>query len=104
MPQVVKFESVERIKSIFPEGEANEDNFVLFSTSGVHGTYGTIEDLEFEVDNEGLINNHLTVLICHPRILSFQFGHIEIDPEDIDYLKKLRQSSWAVVSKIGILQ
>ncbi len=34
------------LKGMFPDAKANEMNFVLFSTSGVHGSYATIEQVE----------------------------------------------------------
>ena len=38
--------SMELLHELFPNGEANDLNFVLFSTSGVHGTYNTNEEAE----------------------------------------------------------
>lgn len=41
------------IKEWFPEGEANDLNVALFSTSGVHGTYTTIEEVEGGLQKHG---------------------------------------------------
>lgn len=38
--------AMKMLKEFFPEGKANDLNFVLFSTSGIHGSYCTIEDIE----------------------------------------------------------
>ena len=79
----------------FPEGKANEMNFVLFSTSGVHGSYCTIEYCESE-------NMPVTFLIVQPRIVCLRYGNVKPDTnEDWLFLKKLRQSSWEVVQEIG---
>ncbi len=39
------FDSMAALREFFPNG-ADPMNFVLFSTSGVHGTYATIEEIE----------------------------------------------------------
>ena len=101
--------SFEDLKSIFPEPEANEMNFVLFSTSGVHGSYQTIEEAHEEYTkflndpaydtDDG--NNEVTVLVVHPRLVCMKYGNILVTDENVEYLKALRQSSWAVVQKIG---
>ncbi len=85
------------LRSVFPEAEADEMNFALFSTSGVHGTYQTIEEEEV-VNGKGV-----TFVIVHPRIVSLQYGNAyPQNKEDFDFLKKLRQTSKdAVVNSIG---
>lgn len=101
------------LKDLFPEGRADELNFCLFSTSGVHGSYTTIEDIEESLrlypngppDAEDWPDDYcgtkLTVLIVQPRICCLRYGNIDVRPEDIPYLKQLRQSSWEVAGKIG---
>jgi hypothetical protein len=92
----------------FFEGGANELNFVLFSTSGVHGTYGTIEDAEAEIargfkDEDG--NNttpEVTFLVVQPRICCLRHGNCEPrTADDIAFLKQLRSESWSAVQSIG---
>jgi len=93
---ISKLETIKDLKTIFPNGEANDLNMVMFSTSGVHGTYSTIEELEeaIKTNDEGYEGEYwLTILVIHPRIVSMQYGSIEITLDDIDYLKKLRASS-----------
>jgi C4-type Zn-finger protein len=107
----------ECLKNTFPTGEANSMNFALFSTSGVHGTYTTIEGIEHSLKTYGenpsflqdededypddYHRHELTVAIYHPRIIGVGFGVIDVRLEDIPYLKKLRQSSWDAVMDIG---
>ena len=75
----------------------NEMNLVLFSTSGVHGTYRTIEDVE-NSDTETLI----TFQILQPRIIRIYYGTVEPESkEDFDFLKKLRRTSKEWLSAIG---
>jgi hypothetical protein len=84
------------LRTMFPDGEANDMNFVLFSTSGVHGTYCSIEAAEKEA---GI---GVTFLVVHPRIVSLRYGNCEPKtPEDFAFLKKLRESSWRAAGEIG---
>lgn len=86
------------LRDLFPDAEADDLNFVLFSTSGVHGTYCTIEEMESGDEKPASI----TFLIVHPRIIGLRYGNcIPETPEDFSFLKALRQSSWRVVTQIG---
>lgn len=91
----MKFETIEDLKRIAPNGEADERNFFLFSTSGCHGTYTTIE----EAVNDGSFE--VTVTLIQPRIINIESTHIGFEKEDVDFLLKLRESSWKIVSEIG---
>ena len=83
---------MDRLREIFPDGEANQMNFCLFSTSGVHGSYWTIEEVELNQSPE------VTFLIVHPRLVAMQYGNVEPKTaEDFAFLKKLRQSSKDVI-------
>ena len=92
------------LREIFPTAQANEMNFVLFSTSGVHGTYTLIADIEFDikagVSEEGF--NRLTFLIVQPRLVTLRYGICLPETlDDIRYLKKLRETSSLEASLIG---
>lgn len=92
-------------KEIFPKGQADTMNFVLFSTSGVHGTYAAIEEVEKTLNGEADTDdqtNDVTFIIMQPRILCFYYGNITPKTQhDINYLKKLRKSSKIAISGIG---
>jgi hypothetical protein len=102
---------IEALKTMFPKGKADDLNFVLFSTSGVHGSYTTIEEIEESIKKYGdtepegypddWCSTKLTVEIIQPRICCLRYGNIEVTLEDIPFLKKLRKSSWKAVQKIG---
>ena len=108
-------QGIDSLRCIFPEGQANEMNFALFSTSGVHGTYTTIEQIESSLLKYGEFpefvetdewpddyhGDELTIQIVQPRICCLRYGTMKVKTADIPYLKKLRQSSWEAVSKIG---
>lgn len=99
---------MDALRAIFPEAAANSLNFVLFSTSGVHGTSNTIEEAERalagERDEDGEeLCSEVTFLIVHPRLVSLRYGVCDpYNSGDIEYLKKLRQSSFEVMNKIGV--
>jgi hypothetical protein len=100
---------MENLRSLFPDGEANSNNFVIFSSSGVHGSYLTIEDIEANIAKYGedfdpgpvepsdWCGYDLTVLIVHPRIVCLKYGNVRVRSADLDYLKKLRSSSRAAM-------
>ena len=89
--------SMNALRELFPNGDANEMNFVLFSTSGIHGTYQTIEEAE------SATHPSVTFLIVHPRAVAMRYGNVHpVTTDDFDFLKKLRASSQEVVSKIGM--
>lgn len=107
---------MQSLRALFFDGKANEMNFVLFSTSGVHGTYTTIEKIEeglrkygddpiFDQSGddwpEDFHGTTLTVLVVHPRIVCLRCGVVRVRLADIEWLKKLRASSWNAVTGIG---
>ncbi|HVQ45157.1 MAG TPA: hypothetical protein VMT30_09485 [Candidatus Saccharimonadia bacterium] len=78
----------------------NTLNYVLGSTSGVHGSYASLDDIEacfertcdceggdHEYDEEGRAD--FTVLLVRPRLVHLSYGHIEITRGDIPYLRLL---------------
>ncbi len=88
---------MELLKEYFPTAEADEMNFCLFSTSGVHGTYQTIEEEEKE---QGV---GVTFVIVQPRIVGMTYGvAYPKNPTEFEFLKLLRETSkQAVMEKIG---
>jgi hypothetical protein len=100
--EIVKSDDMSRLRKIFPTGEANEINFVLFSTSGIHGSYATIEDAEIQWRNKEKKLEEVTFLVVQPRLVHMIYGNcIPESEDDFIFLKKLRQSSWDAVSGIG---
>jgi hypothetical protein len=102
----------EALRATFPEGKADDRNFVLFSTSGMHGSYQTIEDVvnlpKDYVDKykeEGGVHDvtFLQVQISTEHGVCLRYGNCQAEtPEDIQYLKELRASSHRVMKAIGI--
>jgi hypothetical protein len=80
-------------------------NFLMFSTSGVHGSYSTIEDIERSLGKKDEEREDLTILLVQPRTVTLTYGVIdaaEITPDDIPLLKRLRAESFKVMLTIGI--
>lgn len=102
--------SVEELMVMFPRGVADELNFCLFSTSGVHGTNSTIEDVEkyIQAVPEDKRNGDddrcdtITFLVIRPRSLIFSYGNVRVETQnDVETLRKLRSSSSHIASSIG---
>lgn len=84
------------LRERFPEGLANDLNVVLFSTSGVHGTYATIEDAE-QAEESALV----TFLIICPRTVQTYYGNCRPETaDDFAFLKRLRASSREILGKL----
>jgi hypothetical protein len=96
-------DGMEALRQMFPTATADYMNFVIFSTSGIHGHCGTIEEAEAELnsdirDDDEEIEPSVTFLIVKPRIVTLQYGNCRPqDQDDIDFLKELRKTSKAAM-------
>lgn len=96
------------LREFFEDG-ADFMNFVLFSTSGVHGTYNTIEAAERWLAGDrpsdpeaGDYYQVVTFLIVQPRICCLRYGNCRPETaDDIAFLKQLREASLRAVQKLG---
>lgn len=97
-------EGMKALRTMFPEAKADEMNVVLFSTSGVHGTYCTIEEVEEDMERtERQGPRDVTFVIVHPRLVALRYGTCEPQTaDDIDFLKRLRASSHAALATVGV--
>jgi len=95
---------MQALREMFPDAVANDLNFVLFSTSGVHGTYCLIEAVEDRItgrDDEA--PSDVTFLVVQPRIVALRYGVCRPSTQgDIEFLKRLRASSHSAVASIGV--
>lgn len=88
------FEDISDLRELFPEGKADEMNWVFLSTSGVHGSYTTLDELESDpdfLDDDGKMR--ITVLVLHPRLCSIVYGEMRFERGDIPYLRGLARST-----------
>jgi hypothetical protein len=82
-------------------------NFVLFSVSGVIGSYATIEDIETRnanppADPEDDIGTEITFVLIRPRVRAMLYGLAKpTTAEDFSFLRQLRADSWAAIAGIG---
>ena len=92
------------LRQFFPDGKADELNFVLFSTSGIHGHYCTIEECEACVMGDSSAEIYdVTFLVVQPRVVAIRYGNCAPrTTEDFAFLKKLRATSHAAISSIGL--
>lgn len=107
---VKHYMEMEALRGIFVSGAADKYNQVLFSTSGIHGSFSTIEDvepwvgIEYDEDNPAheKYSGGVTFLIIQPRLVTLRFGVCNPkNAEDIKFLKRLRQTSWEQFQEIG---
>lgn len=93
--------AMEFLHQWFPDGQANELNFALFSTSGIHGSYTTIEKVAKKLNDPDGIHEITFVVIC-PRLCTLYYGNLIVKtPQDIEFLAELRRTSWLAVQEIG---
>jgi hypothetical protein len=100
------------LREWFPEEQSiDEMNIVLFSTSGVHGDYLTIEEIEADIKKYGRSKSleddyrrparEVTFLLVQPRLVSMTYGNVACETKaDVAFLKKLRDRSWKAVQII----
>lgn len=94
-------DGMQALREKFPDGKADDLNFVLFSTSGVIGSYTTIEESEATFMESGA-RVAVTFVIVAPRIIRIEYGNCQPESaEDYAFLKRLRETSWAAVAGIG---
>jgi hypothetical protein len=92
--------SIDDLKKLFPDGKADELNWCVFSTSGVHGSYQALDDIEkYLFNNNDDYSDSLTVLVIHPRLVVLKYGVIKINKQDISWLRKLVKSTLKAVEK-----
>ena len=97
-------DGMDALRQMFPDGEANDMNAVIFSTSGVHGIYCLIESVEEDMQRDVRDGpRDVTFLVIQPRIVCMRYGCAEPRTvDDIAFLKKLRASSLRALSTVGM--
>lgn len=101
--QCLTREGMEGLRELFPDGTADELNFVLFSTSGVSGSYTTIEECERSLAENPEEPDSVSFVVISPRILRLHYGNCRPETaDDFEYLRRLRKTSHAAISTIGL--
>lgn len=89
-----KQQGLNALRALFPDAKADEMNFVFFSTSGIHGSYHTIEEEELKPETG------VTFLVLQPRLVLTRYGvAFPKTEDDFVFLKKLRSSSQEAMLK-----
>lgn len=88
---------MQALRAMFPDATADPLNYVLFSTSGVHGAYYLIEDVHHSWcrgHRDEDAKRYVTFVIVQPRIVVMRYGNCTPNSEDdFAFLKRLRASS-----------
>ena len=92
----------EWLRSKFPDGKAKDTCWLILSTSGVHGTYATLEDVidQFESppDDEEDKIDEITFVCVEPRLIRVCYGNVPVRTrEEADWLCLLVEDSLAAV-------
>jgi hypothetical protein len=95
---------VDELEEYFQDFEADDLNFCLFGTSGVHGSYGSLKQLRKDCKKFGFGSDEgigtITVLIIQPRKVCMIYGNVRVTSfEDIEKLEKLRITSAKAVKE-----
>lgn len=90
--EIKKLASMDDLRESFPDDRTDYAlNWLFCSTSGVHGSYTTLDDIEasFDLpeDHDDYVPPHLTVLVVQPRLVVVRYGDIEITREDVPWLR-----------------
>jgi hypothetical protein len=86
--------SIADLRELFPDGKADELNWCFLSTSGVHRSYHTLDDMHIPDEDDGTFFRNVTVLVVHPRLVVLKYGHITVETdEDEKWLRGLVRSS-----------
>lgn len=101
-----KITTIEPLRTLFVDG-ANDLNWCFFGTSGVHGSFGALDDL-FPEDYAGYRDpetgevdpdlDHITVLVVQPRIVRMYYGHIPVRRGDLPFLREIARGTMAGVA------
>lgn len=87
---VQKLEGMAEVRVLLADG-ANALNWLFLSTSGVHGSYQTLDNL-FKVDEEypgeEEIPDSITAIVFQPRTVRVWYGDIKVTPEDVPWLRE----------------
>ncbi len=99
-------DGMNELREMFKDGEADDLNFCLFSTSGIHGSYNTLESVERcvmpqqDANAEEYGQTQLTFLIVQPRLVVLRYGNCEpMTTDDFSFLRKLRASTFRVFAE-----
>lgn len=90
----IPLDGMDHVRKLFPNGNADSLNWLFLSTSGVNGTFNTLDYIERHWSDD---SNYVTALVLFPRLCVMYYGEIAITESDIPYLRNLVDSTIANV-------
>jgi hypothetical protein len=89
MPSISNISNMDELKELFPDYVDYTFNWLFLSTSGVHGSYLTIDDLEKCIKSDPEFVPSITVLVVQPRTVKIFYGDLEeISVDDFKWLRQ----------------
>lgn len=104
--KIIELKNIQEVHDIFTEDVMYRLNWCFLSTSGIHGTYTTLQEIEDYLNKKEELditcnkdcNNckmkdfdcseYITILVVHPRTVTLKYGEMKITKEDIPKLRK----------------
>ena len=88
----------DHLGEIFPDSTANPMNMLIGSTSGVHGSYRTLDAIEARLKRKRKhpieYHDEFTVLVIQPRVCVLQCGNVVVrNLGQVKWLRELISSS-----------
>ena len=126
MSGIERLESIAELRTLFSGRVSYTLNWCFFGTSGVHGCYTTLRDLAkdlnrlrrcpprrravrersgrwlWKYDDRATLaglRSSVTVLVVKPRVVQMLYGHIQITPEDLPWLRRIAAGTARGVAK-----
>lgn len=97
--EIQRLETLEDLWGCFPDDKADEMNWLVLSTSGVHGSCATLDGLLEKWDDQEYVNA-ITVLVIQPRLVVLRYGELELhDHEGVERLRRIVTSSVSAIIK-----
>jgi hypothetical protein len=93
----------EALRPIFGEGTDYTLNWLFLSTSGVHGTYTTLDKNLAWDERQNVIPHpwprEVTCLVVHPRTCTLRWGELQYDEDDETWLREVVGKTLAGVAE-----
>lgn len=104
--EVEELRTMRDVKESFPLNRADHLNWLFCGSSGIHGTYRTLDEIEEIIrgdnpETSALDNGkyYATVLVVHPRLCVLKYGEIQVGLPDVALLRRLVATTIDEVAK-----
>jgi hypothetical protein len=89
MPSIGNISNMNELRELFPDCVDYTFNWLFLSTSGVHGSYFTIDYLEKHIKIDPDFIPNITALVVQPRTVKIFYGNLEeISEDDFAWLRQ----------------